>query len=106
MAYSITYDEQDTGFFSTNANAYTDAPNSTSTQFYLAPGLINAAKGLLTAVSGFGDRDAYSLGFLYAGTYTFSASGGFWFFGSGYASFPAPTLSVFLIRNVPQHACL
>jgi uncharacterized delta-60 repeat protein len=95
MAYSTTYDEQDTGYFSSLASAYSDAPNSASTPFYLAAGNFNSAKGLLTAAYGLADRDAYALGILYKGSYYFSASTSYWFFGSGYSSYVSPAITIY-----------
>jgi hypothetical protein len=100
MPLFSTYDEQDTGFFSSNASAYSDAPFSLSTTFVLAPGTLNSAKGLLPAISGVSDKDVYRLGTLFNGNYSFSASGSFWFFGNGYTSFPYPTIKIYDSKGI------
>ncbi|MGA1288766.1 MAG: hypothetical protein ACO3ZK_14800 [Rubrivivax sp.] len=69
----------------------TDAPFSLATTFRLAEGGAQAALGLLTA----GDRDLYSLGTLYKGSYTFTASPSAWFSGSGFSGTSVPLLLLF-----------
>lgn len=87
MAWTTTRDEQDT----LAAGAYQDAPFDLATTFRLAEGAALAAQGLLTA----GDRDLYSLGTLYKGTYTFVGSVVSWYAGSGFGGTAAPLLRLY-----------
>jgi hypothetical protein len=95
MAYTSTYDEKSTGFFSTNASSYYDAPFSLNTNFYIAAGSVNAAYGLLGSSGYSADTDTYKMGTLATGTYTVSAASGFWFYGAGYVSYVTPTVGVY-----------
>jgi len=93
MAWQVTIDEQDTLV----NGSVTDAPFSLSTTFRLAQGGAQAAFGLLTA----NDRDLYSLGTLYKGSYTFTATTSSWFSGSGYSGSGAPLLLLFTDAGAP-----
>ena len=93
MSYSVTYDEKATGFFSSYASAYTDAPFSLSTPYTLAQA--TPAYGLLTATGYVADSDAYTMGILLNGTYSVSASNAYWFFGTGYSSFSTPSIAIY-----------
>ncbi len=93
MSYSVTYDEKATGFFSSNASAYADAPFSLSTPYTLAQA--TTAYGLLTATGYVADSDAYTMGILLNGTYSVSASNAYWFFGTGYSSFSTPSIAIY-----------
>jgi Ca2+-binding RTX toxin-like protein len=95
MAYSSTYDEKATGFYSYYASNYTDAPGNLFSSFYVAAGLVNKASGLLTAGWYTADTDVYSLGTLSAGTYSVNASNSYWFYGSGYSNYVSPTVTIY-----------
>lgn len=95
MSYSSTYDEKATGFYSSYASDYSDAPYSTGTIFKLAEGSLKAAYGLLSANGGVADYDSYSMGTLSAGTYTVTAASSFWFYGSDYASYITPSVYIY-----------
>lgn len=87
MAWQATIDEQDTLV----NGGVTDAPFSLSTTFRLAQGTAQAAFGLLTG----GDRDLYSLGTLYKGSYTFTAGTSSWYQGSGFSGTGVPLLLLY-----------
>ena len=93
MAWQVTIDEQDTLV----NGSVTDAPFNLSTTFRLAQGSAQAAFGLLPA----SDRDLYSLGTLYKGSYTFTATISSWFSGSGYSGSSAPLLLLFTDAGAP-----
>jgi hypothetical protein len=95
MAYTSTYDEKSTGFFSLNASYYLDAAPNLNTSFYIAAGSFNSAYGLLGTSGYFADTDVYRMGTLAAGTYSVSASSSYWFYGVGYASYITPTVGVY-----------
>jgi Ca2+-binding RTX toxin-like protein len=95
MAYISTYDEKYTGFYSSYASAYIDAPASTSTNFAIAEGVFYSAYGLLGTDGYYADTDTYSMGSLNPGTYSVSASNGYWFFGSGYSNYVNPKVTVY-----------
>ena len=98
MAFLTTVDEKSTGFYSTNPSAYTDAPAALETNFYIAPGIYNSAYGLLGVNASYGwyaDTDVYSMGSLNIGSYSVSASTGYWFYGAGYSNYVTPTVSVY-----------
>ena len=93
LSYSVTYDEKATGFFSSNASAYADAPFSLSTPYTLAQAI--SAYGLLTPTGYVADSDAYTMGILLNGTYSVSASNSYWFFGTGYSSYITPSVAIY-----------
>ena len=93
MSYSLTNDEKATGFFSSNASAYADAPFSLSTTYTLARA--TPAYGLLTATGYSADSDAYTMGILQDGTYAVSASSAYWFYGTGYSSYTTPVIGIY-----------
>jgi Ca2+-binding RTX toxin-like protein len=98
MAYLTTFDEKSTGFYSSNPSAYTDAPATLGTNFYIAPDIYNSAYGLLGVNASYGwyaDTDVYSMGSLNIGRYSVSASKGYWFYGAGYSDYVTPTVSVY-----------
>ena len=93
MAYVLTFDEKQTGYYSIYASAYSDAPASIGTKFTLAKGI--TAYGLLSNTGFIADLDAYSMGLLYGGTYSVSASNANWFFGTGYSWFVTPAVNIY-----------
>ena len=104
MIYLSTYDEKDTGFYSSSRSDYLDAPNSLNTAFYLGAGSFNKAYGLLDVSNYTADSDAYNLGSLSAGTYTVTASSSGWFYGSGYSSFNTPSVTILNYLGVAVYA--
>jgi peptidyl-prolyl cis-trans isomerase A (cyclophilin A) len=92
MAWAVTIDEQDLPLA---GGGYQDAPFSLSTTFRLAPGVGQKALGLLTVAGGTADNDAYSLGLLYKGSYTFTVALGTWYTGAGFTGTTLPSLGLF-----------
>jgi Ca2+-binding RTX toxin-like protein len=95
LAFSSTYDEKNTGYYSSYASNYTDAPASLATSFYIAAGSWNSAYGLLGSNGYYSDTDVYSMGILSSGTYSVSAYNGYWFYGTGYSNYVTPTVYVY-----------
>ncbi|MBL4575582.1 MAG: hypothetical protein JKY51_05730, partial [Opitutaceae bacterium] len=100
MAWLLTRDEKDTGFFSSNYLDYSDAPNSLDTTFRLSEGFLGEANGFLIPNGGLRDYDVYSLGYLWNGTYNFDANNSFWFFNDSW-SFVTPNVTIYDSTGVP-----
>ena len=100
MAYIVTNDEKQSGYYSSNSTDYSDAPANMNSSFTLAEGLYNAAHGLLGNYGNSADTDVYSMGNLFAGSYSVKASVGFWFYGTGYASYITPQVAIYNSKGV------
>lgn len=90
---SQTVDEASTGTGSVDT-AYSDAPATVSTTYFLSEGEGNAAKGLLKPGL-FADTDAYGLGTLKVGSYTFTYNATAWFADSSYSASSIPRLTLY-----------
>ncbi|MEY3572206.1 MAG: hypothetical protein RJA77_121 [Pseudomonadota bacterium] len=88
-----TVDEASTGTGGSEAS-YADAPATVSTTYFLAEGQENAAKGLLKPGL-FADTDAYGLGLLEAGSYSFKFTAASWFSDASFGTSVIPRLTLY-----------